>query len=57
MYHDTRGHDFYYTGFMMLDFAHWMVQGRVLLVQFSGVLTLEDIRQVNEQGLILLEAV
>ena len=41
----------------MLDFAHWMVQGRVLLVQFSGVLTLEDIRQVNEQGLILLEAV
>jgi len=39
----------------MLDFAHWMVQGRVLLVQFSGVLTLDDINQMNSQVIVLIQ--
>jgi hypothetical protein len=39
----------------MLDFVRWMVQGRVLLVQFSGVLTLEDVHQMNMQALVLME--
>jgi len=39
----------------MLDFVRWVVQGRVMLVQFSGVLTLENVKQMNAQAAILME--
>jgi hypothetical protein len=39
----------------MLDFVRWIVQGRVLLVQFSGVLTLEDVQAMNQQAIVLME--
>lgn len=39
----------------MLDFVRWLVQGRVMLVQFSGVLTLEDVQQMNEKAALLME--
>lgn len=39
----------------MLDFVRWIVQGRVLLVQFSGILTLEDVHQMNMQALVLMD--
>jgi hypothetical protein len=38
----------------MLDFVRWIVQGRVMLVQFSGVLTLEDVHQMNAKALVLM---
>lgn len=38
----------------MLDSVRWIVQGRIMLVQFSGVLTLEDVNQMNAQALILM---
>jgi hypothetical protein len=39
----------------MLDFVRWIVQGRVMLVQFSGVLTLEDVQAMNTQAAVLME--
>jgi len=39
----------------MLDFVRWAVQGRVILMQFSGVLTLEDLKQMDTQANILIQ--
>jgi hypothetical protein len=40
---------------VMLDFVRWIVQGRVLLVQFSGILSLEDVNQMNIRAAVLME--
>jgi hypothetical protein len=39
----------------MLDFVRWTVTGRVLLVQFSGLLTPDDVQQMNTQAALLME--
>jgi hypothetical protein len=42
-------------GNFMLDFVRWTVPGRVMLVQFSGTLGIEDVIQMNEKALVLME--
>jgi hypothetical protein len=39
----------------MLDFVRWTVPGRVMLVQFSGTLDIQDVSQMNEGAVVLME--
>jgi len=39
----------------MLDFVRWAVPGRVMLVQFSGTLDVQDVAQMNERAAVLME--
>lgn len=39
----------------MLDFVRWLVQGRVILVQFSGVLSLQDVHEMNAKAAVLMQ--
>lgn len=40
---------------LMLDFVRWTVPGRVMLVQFSGTLDVEDVMHMNARAIVLME--